>query len=166
MKIRPANRVDLQKIAAIHIDSWRDTYADVLPAELLERRIEPFLEKHWAEIVIQKEDLVLVAESGSIVGFIAVWCRPAPFIDNLHVTASLRSQKVGTALMRAAASELIQQGHYTAYLWVFESNKNAIRFYERLGGVQKEKAMRSIFGHDVLSRKIEWVDLNAIGKSR
>jgi ribosomal protein S18 acetylase RimI-like enzyme len=166
MKIRPASRSDLQKIAAIHIASWRDTYADVLPPEFLERRIEPSLEKHWREIVIQKRDIVLVAEKASIVGFIAVWCRPVPFIDNLHVTASLRSQKVGTALMLAAADELIQQGHRAAYLWVFESNRDAIRFYERLGGVQKETAMKSIFGHDISSRKIEWVDLRAIKKNQ
>lgn len=166
MEIRPANRSDLPKIAAIHIDSWRDTYADVLPPEFLKRRIEPSLEKHWREIVIQKGDLVLVAGKESIAGFIAVWCRPDPFIDNLHVTAARRSQKVGSALMLAAANELLRQGHRTAFLWVFESNREAIRFYERLGGVQKEKAMKSIFGHDVLSRKIEWVDLHAIGKGR
>lgn len=166
MKLRPASPSDLQKIAAIHIGSWRGAYADVLPAEFLERRIEPLLEKHWTEIVIQKEDLVLVAECGSILGFIAVWCRPVPFIDNLHVTASQRSKSVGSALMKAAAQELIVRGHRTAYLWVFESNIRAVRFYERLGGVQKETALKSIFGHDVLSRKIEWADLNAIGKSR
>ena len=64
--------------------------------------------------------------------------------------------------MVAAAQQLIKLGHKTAFLWVFESNSRAIRFYERLGGVQKERAERAVFGYEVSSRKIEWRDLNSI----
>ena len=64
--------------------------------------------------------------------------------------------------MKAVAEELIKKEHRTAYLWVFESNKKAMRFYERLGGTQKEQAMKNIFGYEVLSRKIEWDDLTII----
>ncbi len=162
MKIRHATQSDLQDIAAIHIESWKDSYSDVLPAEFLIRQIDREFIQHWSEIEIQNEDIVLVAEEISMIGFIAVWCRPIPFIDNLHVIQSQRSKKVGSALMRAVAKELINQGHKTAYLWVVESNEKAIRFYERLGGIQKEQSMKTLFGYDVLSRKIEWADLSII----
>jgi ribosomal protein S18 acetylase RimI-like enzyme len=162
MKIRPARRSDLEQIVAIHVESWRDAYSDVLPAEFLDRQIYRVLDEHWRDITIRKEDLVLVAENNSVVGFIAVWCSPDPFIDNLHVTVPERSRKVGSALMKAAAQKLIGRGHRTAFLWVFKSNKKAIRFYEGLGGVRKEVAMKSVFGYEVLSRKIVWVDLAAI----
>ena len=166
MKIRPANRSDLDQIASIHIDSWRGAYANDLPAEFFDKQINREFEQRWQEITIQKEDIVLIAEDDTIIGFIAIWCRPEAFIDNLHVTATKRSQNVGSALMTAAADALIQRGHRTAYLWVFESNRKAIGFYERLGGVQKETAIKSIYGHDVLSRKIEWINLSAIGKKQ
>ena len=117
---------------------------------------------HWSAIEIRSEDIVLIAEKDTPIGFIAVWCRPSPFIDNLHVSPSYRSNKVGTALMAAVAELLISRGHKTAYLWVFEANSKAIRFYERLGGVQKERAERAVLGYDVLSRKIEWYDLASI----
>jgi len=162
MKIRHATKSDLHDIAAVHIESWKDVYTDVLPAEFLNGQINRDFLQHWSEIDIQTEDIVLVAEELSIVGFIAVWCRPTPFIDNLHVRPSQRSKKVGSALMRAAARELISRGHQTAYLWVFESNQKAIRFYERFGGVRKEKAIKTVFGYDVLSRKIEWAELSVI----
>jgi len=162
MKIRRANQSDFQEIAAIHIESWKDSYADVLPAEFLSEQIHKNFEAHWNEIKIQNEDIVVVAEENSLVGFVAVWCRPIPFIDNLHVRPSHRSKKIGSALMKAVAKELIKNGHSTAYLWVFESNKKAIRFYERLGGVQKEQSMKTVFGYDVLSRKIEWDNLSTI----
>lgn len=56
----------------------------------------------------------------------------------------------------------LNEGHKTAYLWVFESNEKAIRFYERLGGIKKEQSMKNVFGYDVLSRKVEWDDLSKI----
>lgn len=162
MKIRRAAQSDFQSIAHIHAQSWKDSYADDLPAEFLAGRIDRVLVKYWRDIEIQRDDVVLVAEEGSLVGFVAIWCRPNPFIDNLHVKASHRSKEIGSALMKAAAKELINKGHQTAYLWVFKSNKKAVRFYERLGGVQKELAQKAVFGHKVLSRKIEWDDLSVI----
>jgi ribosomal protein S18 acetylase RimI-like enzyme len=162
MKIRPATQSDLQDIAAIHIESWKDSYSEILPAEFLAGQINREFEKHWKEIEIQNNDILLVAEGNSLVGFVAVWCRPIPFIDNLHVRPPERSKKIGSDLMKAVAKELINKGHKTAYLWVFESNERAIRFYERLGGIQKEQSMKNVFGYDVLSRKIEWDDLSTI----
>ncbi len=162
MKIRSATPSDLQGIAALHAESWKDAYSGVLPAEFLAARIDRDLAKHWSEVEIQNEDIVLVAEENELVGFIAVWCRPTPFIDNLHVKPSHRSKKIGSALMKEAARELIHKGHKTCYLWVFESNTKAIRFYERLGGAQKEQAMKTVFGYEVLNRKIEWRDLSLI----
>jgi ribosomal protein S18 acetylase RimI-like enzyme len=162
MKIRHATQSDLKGIAAIHAESWKNAYSDVLPAEFLAGKIDRDFESHWNEIRIQNGDIVLVAEENSLVGFVAVWCRPIPFIDNLHVRPSQRSKKIGFALMKAVAKELIKKGHNTAYLWVFESNEKAIRFYERLGGLQKEQSMKNLFGYDVLSRKIEWDDISTI----
>lgn len=162
MKIRHAAQSDFQGIAAIHAESWKDSYASVLPAEFLAKQIDIDIAKHWSEIQIQNEDLLLVAEDDILVGFVAIWCRTIPFIDNLHVKPSYRSKGTGSALMKAAAKELINKGNRTAFLWVFESNEKAIRFYERLGGVQKEQAQKAVFGHKVLSRKIEWDDLTAI----
>lgn len=64
--------------------------------------------------------------------------------------------------MAAVAEQLISRGHNTAYLWVFDGNSRAISFYERLGGVQKERAARSVFGYGVMSRKVVWDDLLSI----
>ena len=166
MKIRHATQSDFQAIAAIHIESWKDSYSDVLPADFLDWKINRVFLKHWHEVKIQKNDIILVAEENLVTGFIAVWCRPIPFIDNLHVKPSYRSKKLGSALIKAVAKELIKKGHKTAYLWVFENNQKAIRFYERLGGIQKEQSMKTVFGYDVLSRKIEWDDLSLICKSQ
>jgi RimJ/RimL family protein N-acetyltransferase len=65
--------------------------------------------------------------------------------------------------MRAAAGRLVELGHSTAYLWVFESNVAAIRFYERLGAVRTGQARKEFFGQSVLCVRMEWSDLRTIG---
>lgn len=164
MIVREANNSDLTAIANIHIESWQDSYSEVFPPEVMNRKIIPSLKEHWQNIAIQNDDVVFVAADKDIIGFIAVWCRPIPFIDNLHVKPSHRSKKVGTVLMDSAAEELLKKGKKSAYLWVFNSNENAIRFYRKLGGVQTDYSMKEIFGHKVFSQKFEWEDLSAIAR--
>jgi ribosomal protein S18 acetylase RimI-like enzyme len=165
MQIRPAIPADFPRIAELQIASWRNSYADVFSAELLQERIAPGLRQHWQAVEILDEDVVLVAETEGLVGFIAVWCRPFPFIDSLHVKPSCRSQKVGTALMQTAAKELLAKGQSTGYLWAFASNAKAIRFYEGLGGAGRELMYKDLFGCQVLNRKIAWDDLSVILKN-
>ncbi len=164
MEIRLATQSDFQDIVKIHAESWKDSYSDVLPVEFMDKQIDQELAHHWAKIKIQKEDIVLVAQEESLIGFAVVWCRPTAFIDNLHVRPFQRSKKVGSALMKAMAEQLLVKGYKTAYLWVFESNKKAILFYEKLGGIQKEQSWKNIFGYEVLNRKIVWNDFTTICK--
>jgi ribosomal protein S18 acetylase RimI-like enzyme len=165
LNIRRAQDSDLPFIAAVQADSWRETYSDVLPGAYLADKLAGDLDRHWRAVEIQSGDIVLVAEEDGIVGFIAVWCRPDPFIDNLHVKQSQRSKRIGSTLMTAAARQLVRQGHRSAYLWVVESNERAIRFYERLGGVRKDRALKNLFGNKVPNVKILWPDLSVLCKN-
>jgi ribosomal protein S18 acetylase RimI-like enzyme len=163
MIIRKAKDSDLESIATIHIESWQNSYTNVLPPEFLGTKIEPLLKEHSENITISDDDVVLIAiEDEKIIRFIAVWCRPTPFIDNLHVKSSHRSRNVGTTLLKVAAETLIEKDKKNVYLWVFHSNNKAIKLYKKLGGIQRESAIKNIFEHDVLSTKIEWPDLSII----
>jgi ribosomal protein S18 acetylase RimI-like enzyme len=160
--IRHAQPCDRGSIAAVQAESWRDAYAGLLPKEYLTGRLAQDLERHWSRVDIQPGDVVLVAEEDRVVGFVAVWCRPEPFVDNLHVKPAQRSRGVGSALMRAAARELIRQNQSSASLWVLESNRRALRFYERLGGVCSGRATKNLFGHELESLRVVWSDLTLI----
>ena len=162
MKIRSATKKDFPGIAALHIRSWQNAYAEILPDAFLGAPLEREFTRYWRHVDMRTEDVVLVAEKDGLCGFIAVWCRPKPYIDNLHVKPSLRSKSIGAALFKSAAEELLAQGHTSAYLWVFKSNVKAVRFYEHMGGVIVEKAPQDIFGYSIPSLKIEWSDLSAI----
>ena len=162
MNIRPARPADLALIADIQFSSWKDAYAGVLPEPYLADQMAADLNRHWRSVKIQSGDVLLIAEETEAVGFIAVWCRPDPFIDNLHVKPSKRSGGIGAMLMQSAARQLIQQGHKTAYLWVLANNARAIRFYEKLGGVYTDRAVKNLFGHKAASIKMEWSDISAL----
>lgn len=162
MNIRFAERHDLPLIAALQSESWQDTYVEVLPADYLANQVYLDLKRHWSEVEIRPQDLVLVAEDDGLAGFIAIWCRPDPYVENLHVKPSLRSRRIGSALLKSAARHLIQLGHKSAYLWVVQSNLRAIRFYERHGGVQTVRQVNQHSGHETPCIKIEWSNLSVI----
>lgn len=162
MNIRPALKTDLPNIIALHIESWKDAYSNILPEEYLNSKLTSDLKQHWAGVKFTPEDVILVAEDHELTGFIAVRCRPDPFIENLHVKLSHRSKKIGSTLMKSAARRLAQQGHQTAYLWVLESNTRAIQFYEKLGGILTSQSVKNFFGHELMTIKIEWADISVI----
>jgi ribosomal protein S18 acetylase RimI-like enzyme len=116
--IRPAKLSDRPILAAVQAASWKDAYRDVLPADYLTDALDADLDRHWQSTDLAEDDVVLVAEEDEIIGFIAVWVRPDPYIDNLHVRPGLRSKGTGRRLMAAAAERLTAAGHATAYLWV------------------------------------------------
>lgn len=163
--IRVATAEDRQKLSALQAASWKDAYRDALPADYLAGDLDADLDRHWRDLDITDEDVVLVAEESEpreLVGFIAVWVRPDPYIDNLHVRPGLRSRGVGRRLMAAAAERLMNAGHTSAYLWVVATNRRAIDFYFRLGGIKTEEAMQPLFAYRVLNYKVEWADLSEI----
>ena len=163
MNIRPASPPDFADIARVHAASWKDVYRGVLSDEFLDGRADDELLASWRRADISEDDCVLVAEeNGDLLGFIAVWCKPNPFIDNLHVAPGRRSQGLGERLIRAAADILFERGHGTAYLYVMEQNLRARSFYERLGGMVAGKEEKVFFGDKALNLKIEWKDLSPL----
>ena len=163
ISIRNATRADYLEIAKLQTESWRDAYAEILPKSYLENQIGKDMVARWTSVELEKDDLLLVAGDGHrLVGFAAIWVRPEPFIDNLHVKPAMRSKGVGRRLLGHAASVLLEKGHKNAYLWVMAENRRAIAFYENLGGKTTAREMRDYFGNQALNLKIEWGDLNRL----
>jgi ribosomal protein S18 acetylase RimI-like enzyme len=136
--IRPARDADRDAIAAIHTESWQDTYRDVLPDHLLDGTLSNIMADRWKTQVIADRDVVLVAEAadGEILGFAATWVEEQGrgYIDNLHVRSSARSQGLGRAMLRETAKRLLHHGVPSGYLHVVASNQRARSLYLRLGG--------------------------------
>ena len=162
MNIRSFQPADRAGITAVQTASWQSTYRGMLPDHFLNHEVENELAGYWSNLETLPQDLVLIAEDSAIKGFISIWCRPDPFIDNLHIMPQCKSGGIGSQLMAAAAKELVFRGHSGVYLWVMCNNGPAIRFYEKLGGVRTQTEHKDIFGHKVPCIRFEWTNLSII----
>jgi GNAT superfamily N-acetyltransferase len=81
-------------------------------------------------------------------------------LDNLHVAPDLTGQGVGRQLLSEAAMRLLEAGSRVGlYLWVFEQNRRARRFYERAGAIAVGSAENPMpDGNRVLSVCYYWPD--------
>jgi GNAT superfamily N-acetyltransferase len=138
LRVRDATDADLDRLADIKVRNWRDTYSSLVPSDVL----MPYLD-HAAQLDYLREDaarpdaLLLVVEGGvdGVIGFGLTFtaAQPDPWLESLHVLREFRSRGAGAALVRATATRLRALGHHTMRLGVVAGNRDAMRFYERLG---------------------------------
>ena len=151
--IRPATAADAETVAAIHCESWRDAYANVLDAAYLVGPVEQDRGDLWRGRLGSpvEEQVVLIADLPGTgpVGFICLYrdsdAQWGSLIDNLHVVPRMRGHAIGRQLMRAG-TEVLRVGRAAPcgiHLWVFEANTGGRRFYERLGGRVVERCLET-----------------------
>ena len=127
MHVRPAQKSELDHLARVWHDSWRDGHAHVVPAELTRRRT---LESFRSRLQAAFADIRVVGPIGAPVGFCIVM---GDELSQLFVSASARGTGVAGALMADAEARLVANGVDTAWLTCAIGNDNAARFYERRG---------------------------------
>ena len=73
IRIRRAVDSDARGIARVHVDSWRSTYAGILPAEHLAALDYDRREANWRPLLADRRQNVFVAEDqrGRIIGFVS-----------------------------------------------------------------------------------------------
>lgn len=146
MQFRSATESDAEGIALLHARSWQRTYRGMMPDEFLQNEVVADRLSEWhARMRENRADrLVYLAIDGArLAGFVCAFggedSQWGSLIDNLHVDAGYQGSGLGAELMAGAGRWLGQ--HYPdagVYLWVFEANLAARRFYERLGGRNRE----------------------------
>lgn len=156
MKIRPARMGDAAGIARVHVDSWRTTYAGIMPDEVLaglsyERR-QRGCENKLQNATLRDCHFVAVDHAGAIVGFAdggPVRGDYPDFTSELYAIYLLKEAQgagTGRALFQAVTDFLKAQGHKSMLLWVAEENHPSRRFYVRMGGVPVHRKEDAIGG--------------------
>lgn len=151
--IRPAADDDYDGLAAVYIE------VDELHREALPRMFRapdgPALGRAYFASMLAGEDsaLIVADRGGAIVGFARLQARLAPDtpyhrprrwveVDTLAVLSEVQRGGVGRALMLAAESWARERGIAEIELNVYEFNRRAIAFYERIGYVTQSRRMR------------------------
>ena len=140
--IRPGSGADAEGIARVHVDTWRETYQDILPPRVLSAQTYARRLALWRQTLARDaERLVLVAEAGKeIVGFATSGRNrnaAVPFtaeMYTLYMLSDWQGEGIGQELFRRSASQLAAEGHKNLITWVLADNPS-VGFYEWLGGI-------------------------------
>jgi len=171
-RIRRAVPSDCRAIAEVHVAAWRETYAGLVPDDVLRNLSIERREDFWRGAVTQAQSTtrVFVAEIGvlGIVGFAACGPRRSALLTQdgeifaIYLRRPAQRRGLGRRLMRAMAADMLARGLNSAAAWVLEGNHGARRFYERLGGVLVGE--QTVTLGEVALREVAygWADLAAL----
>jgi GNAT superfamily N-acetyltransferase len=127
MEIRAAEFRDLDPLATLWRDGWRDAHEAIVPAALTRlRTIESFRER----LEVGLASVRVAGPPGAPLGFTMV---KGDELYQLYVSAGARGTGVAAALMADVEARLAERGIRTAWLACAIGNNRAARFYEKSG---------------------------------
>ena len=172
VRIRAARLSDASSIARVHIDSWRTTYAAVMPAEFLLGLSYSQRASWWEEILGADPPAIsaFVAEApgGEVVGFVGGGpeqeANPAfgAELYAIYLYEDYQRRGVGRRLVSALAEALSALGFSSMLLWVLEDNPAARSFYVSLGGEELGRKTITIGGRDLTEVSYGWRDIESL----
>ena len=169
MSIRAAVIDDAPEIARVHVESWRTTYKDLIPADLLASLSVERRERWWRELLSnekRQEQAFVAEENGVVIGFASCGAERTQNPDYrgelyaIYLLQQAQRRGIGRELVRAAARWLLEQGYTSMLVWVLEGNP-AARFYEALGGTALGQKTITIGSIALLERSYGWRDIHS-----
>jgi len=167
--IRQARLGDARAIGRIEVETWRTTYAGMLPDRVLLGMSEHRQTASWAGFLRHRPGDVYVAETEGprLLGFGNCGPQRDPAfgfggeIYTLYVSPDAQGGGIGRRLLLALFSRLVDCGHRSAIVWVVRANP-ARFFYERLGGKLALFRPIPVGGQKVEAAGYGWSDLPAV----
>jgi L-amino acid N-acyltransferase YncA len=176
--IRRARVEDAPAIARVHVESWRSTYAGMLPDKMLLKLSSARHETGWWMHVLgrsRRRHYVYVAEheTDGVIGFGSAGAsRDRELVHRgeiyaLYLLDEYHGMGIGKALFLALSARLLEERRPSLVVWVLSSNPSRY-FYETLGGRRVATRRERMGGVEVEETAYGWEDLNhlvAIGGS-
>lgn len=145
--VRAATAADAPAIARIRVESWRATYAGIVPAAILGRMdvdrntawLRARIEESAAPAATSPITLVVEDAPGTVAGYaLGGPCRDDDGrdlgeVEAIYLAPAARGRGLGRPLLEAAVAALRAAGFETTVLWVLTANGPARRFYEAAG---------------------------------
>jgi ribosomal protein S18 acetylase RimI-like enzyme len=138
--IRAARPDDAHSIAAVHVATWQDAYAGLLPDEFLAALdVTEWAERWRGRLAAPAAGVfTLVFEAdGRLLGFVSGGPSrdefPGGEVYAIYVDPGCQGRGAGRRLLAAATRLLADAGFAGASLWVLSGNEPARGFYESQG---------------------------------
>ena len=153
---------DAMAIAMVQVDSWRTTYAGIVPQEYLDAL--SYEQRATAQI-----QFVYVAEcdGGSVVGFASggqVRNSDPVFESELYTIYLLESHQhmgLGRLLTSKIPQRLLEEGIHSMLVWVLAANPSRL-FYEALGATQVSERDITIGNASLPEVAYGWTNLSSL----
>jgi GNAT superfamily N-acetyltransferase len=169
MPIREAQIDDAVALARIHVDSWRTTYAGIVPDDYLASLSYDQREQTWRETLADRgrADFTLVAESaqGEVIGFATGGPERSGNRDYcgelyaIYLNVASQRRGIGGRLFGAVVERLLSLNYDSLVVWVLAENP-ARNFYEALGGKAAFEKRIEIGGASLVEVAYGWEELN------
>ena len=137
--IREPRPSDAPAIADLHVATWKEAYAHLLPPDFLSEEYVDGRHRMWQHVLTERRDDMTIRvadDAGTIVGF--AWVGPGegmpgepPPRERLLYAIYVLASHHGTGVGQALLDETLGPG--PAMLWVAKENPRATAFYLRNG---------------------------------
>ena len=166
--IRKAIVGDAAAIAGVHVETWRDTYAGMIPDQALVKMSRRRHAAMWAQDLANgaKGQAVVVADDAlaGVVGFGS--CGRARGTDlaykgevyTLYVLPDFQGNDIGKGLLARLFTALLEDGSDSALVWVLADNPSRF-FYQAMGGVFAAVRKERLWGATLSEMAYAWPDL-------
>jgi ribosomal protein S18 acetylase RimI-like enzyme len=170
--IFPAGPVDAEALAKVHVTSWRETYAGLLPEEFLDRMSVAGNARRFARALTFPAPLdvtLAAAEPGGLVGYASGGAsrqrrEGEAEIHTLYLLRRVQGAGLGRAMVKATARVLAANGARSLMISVLRDNVKARGFYESLGGVAEPARREPGPGGVLYEISYVWPDITALTK--
>ncbi len=164
--LRPAARGDAAAIGRVYVETWRTTYAGVLPDKVLIGMSAERQAQSWSRQIVARELVrVAAASSAGVVGFgsagpVRGGDAGQGEIYTLYVLPDFQGVGIGRRLLAELFEGLRAGGYSSALLWVLAANPSRF-FYEAVGGQRSAERVERLWGTDLPEIGYVWPDLDA-----
>ena len=172
--IRPAVASDATAIARVYVETWRTTYAGMVPDRVLLDMSETRQALRWTQWFQRPGgDFAVVAHDrdAGLVGFASAGrmraratlppgVGPTGEVYTLYVLPDCQGRGVGRRLLGGAFQGLADRRYTAALVWVLAANP-ARFFYETVGGRRFAEQEERLWGTRLPEYAYLWPDLSA-----
>lgn len=146
MKIRLATISDIDQVAPMHMNAWRDAYRGIFPNSVLEKlKPNDFSEKWYSWLKDPLRVNWIVQSKDNFPGFISFGNTEKEDIFTnweifaIYIDPNYWGQGIGKSLMTSCMDFLKDNEISQVRLWIVQQNIGAQRFYENLGFIKTHK---------------------------
>ena len=165
--IRAARPADAPAIGRVYVETWRTTYAGMVPDPVLLEMSEEIQGARWAGLIEREREMVKVAEDAraGVVGMAGGGRarRGSGFaaeVFTLYVQPDYQGAGIGRGILANMFRSFHAGGLNSAVIWVLAPNP-ARFFYEAVGGERVGEREERLWGADLPEIAYGWHDLGA-----